>query len=387
MIDVANFQASPTKKPRVVKKTAKPNEPTVLTAVSTVPKFYFTKISVKDKLFFAQNLQIMVRSGLALDKSLKALADQTINKRLKAILEELSVNTQRGLSFSDSLAKHTDIFGDFFINMVKAGELSGSLDKVLEQVYLQIKKMYSLRSKIVSAMIYPIIVITAMIGIGIGMVVFIIPKITDIFTQSNVELPATTRAIIGISDFFINQGILLAVVVVILAFIITLILKQPSGRRVYHNLLLKLPIAGEIIKKINLAKFCRTFSSLIKTDIPIASAFAITAEVLGNGPYADSLNSSLADLKTGASVTNILKKYPHLYPPIVVQMSSAGEETGSLGEIFAEIADFYEEEIDQTMKNLPAIIEPVLILVLGVAVGVMAISIITPMYSLTNSIN
>ena len=387
MIDVANFQTTPTKKPRVVKKTVKPNEPTVLTAVSTVPKFYFTKISVKDKLFFVQNLQIMVKNGLALDKSLMALAEQTINKRLKAILEELSVNTQRGLSFSDSLAKHADIFGDFFINMVKAGELSGSLDKVLEQVYLQIKKMYSLRSKIVSAMIYPIIVITAMIGIGIGMVVFIIPKITDIFTQSNVELPVTTRTIIAISDFFINHGILLAVAVVVLIFIIILILKQPSGRRVYHNLLLKLPIAGEIIKKINLAKFCRTFSSLIKTDIPIASAFAITAQVLGNGPYADSLNNSLADLKTGTSVTNILKKYPHLYPPIVIQMSSAGEETGTIGEIFSEIADFYEDEIDQTMKNLPAIIEPVLILILGVAVGLMAISIITPMYSLTNSIN
>jgi type IV pilus assembly protein PilC len=387
MIDVANFQTTPTKKPRAVKKTVKPNESTVLTAVSTVPKFYFTKISVKDKLFFVQNLQIMVKNGLALDKSLMALAEQTINKRLKAILEELSVNTQRGLSFSDSLAKHADIFGDFFINMVKAGELSGSLDKVLEQVYLQIKKMYSLRSKIVSAMIYPIIVITAMIGIGIGMVVFIIPKITDIFTQSNVELPVTTRTIIAISDFFINHGILLAVAVVVLIFIIILILKQPSGRRVYHNLLLKLPIAGEIIKKINLAKFCRTFSSLIKTDIPIASAFAITAQVLGNGPYADSLNNSLADLKTGTSVTNILKKYPHLYPPIVIQMSSAGEETGTIGEIFSEIADFYEDEIDQTMKNLPAIIEPVLILILGVAVGLMAISIITPMYSLTNSIN
>lgn len=387
MIDVANFQTTPTKKPRAVKKTVKTNEPTVLTAVSTVPKFSFTKVGVKDKLFFTQNLQIMIKNGLALDRSLMALAEQTINKRLKAILEELSVNTQRGLSFSDSLAKHADIFGDFFINMVKAGELSGSLDKVLEQVYLQIKKMDSLRSKIISAMIYPIIVITAMIGIGIGMVVFIIPKITDIFTQSNVELPATTRAIIGLSDFFINHGVLVAIGMVGLIVVIILILKQPSGRRIYYSLLLKLPIAGPIIKKINLAKFCRTFSSLIKTDIPIASAFTITAQVLGNGPYAESLNNSLVDLKTGTNVTNILKKYPHLYPPIVIQMSSAGEETGSLGEIFAEIADFYEDEIDQTMKNLPAIIEPVLILILGVAVGVMAISIITPMYSLTNSIN
>jgi len=387
MIDVANFETTPTKKSRTVKKTAKLNDPTVFPAISTAPKFYFTKVSVKDKLFFTQNLQIMIKNGLPLDKSLKALSEQTVNKRLKIILADLALATQKGLAFSDSLMKYESIFGNFFISMVKAGEMSGSLDKVLEQVYLQIKKMYSLRGKIVSAMIYPIIVISAMILIGIGMVVFIIPKITDIFTQSHVELPLTTKIIVGISDFFIHDWILLSGGIIILIFIITLLLKIPGFKRFYRSLLLKLPVAGAIIQKINLAKFCRTFSSLIKTDIPIASAFAITADILGNGPYRDSLNNSLAGLKAGSSITNILKKYPRLYPPLLAQMTSAGEETGSLGEILTEIADFYENEIDETMRNLPAIIEPILILILGVAVGLMAISIITPMYSLTNSIN
>lgn len=344
---------------------------------------FISSISQKDKIFFMQNLQVMIRSGLALDKSLKTLAEQTRNLRFKQVLNDLAKSTEMGIAFHESMTKYTNIFGSLTINMIKAGEISGKLEDVLNQIYLQIKKSHELKSKIKAAMIYPIIVIIAMIGIAIAMFIFVIPKIITIFDKIQAELPLATKILIKISNFSADNGVF--VIIAIFAFVALIILSYRNSKIkiIYHKVFLKLPIYGSIVKKINLAKFSRTMSSLIKTDIPIVKTLSITSEVVGNKIYQKALKESAISLKSGASLTDILKKYPDLFPPIIIQMTAAGEETGSLDKILEELACFYEDDIDQIMKTLPSIIEPVLILILGVGVAAMAVAIIMPMYSLT----
>jgi type IV pilus assembly protein PilC len=321
-----------------------------------------------------------------LDKSLRTLALQTKNQRFKNVLEDLAKDTEAGVALNESIAKYQNIFGAITVNMIKAGEISGKLEEVLKQIYVQIKKSYELKSKVRGAMTYPVIILVAMILIGIGMFIFVIPKITSLFDQMNAQLPLPTKILIKVSNFTINNGIIVALVFFI---IITLIILSFKNKRIlffYHKIFLIMPIFGSIIKKINLAKFSRTVSSLIKTDISIVKTLDITSQVVGNKVYKRALKESANNIKSGASLTDILKKYPNLFPPIIIQMTAAGEETGSLDEILDEMASFYEEDIDQIMKTLPSIIEPILILILGVGVGAMAVAIIMPMYSLSQQI-
>lgn len=353
-----------------------------------LPNFFnklkaYSFISQKDIIFFIQNLQVMIKSGLPLDKSLRTLALQTKNSRFKNILNELAMGTEAGVSLHDSLQKYENVFGVITVNMVKAGEISGRLDEVLKQIYLQIKKGYELKSKVKAALVYPLIVIIAMIGIAIFMFIFVIPKITAMFDQIEAELPLATKMLINVSNFTLANGPLVLISLVILVILLILSFKAEKIVFFYHRVFLALPIFGEIVKKINLAKFSRTISSLIKTDISIVKTLDITAQVLPNKIYKKALMQSSVSLSSGASLTDILKKYPNLFPPVIIQMTAAGEETGSLDDILAEIATFYEEEVDQIMKTLPSIIEPLLILILGVGVGAMAVAIIMPMYSLT----
>ncbi|MCX6785966.1 MAG: type II secretion system F family protein [Candidatus Komeilibacteria bacterium] len=346
-----------------------------------------SSISAKEKIFFVQNLQVMIRSGLALDRSLKTLAEQTKNKRFKKIITALAYDTEKGVSFTDSLKKYESVFGHLFISMVEAGEISGRLEAVLKQIYLQIKKSHELKSKVMAAMAYPMIVVIAMAGIGIGMMIFVVPKIIGIFDQMAAQLPPATKFLIGVSNFITHNGILCAVLAVLAVIFVIVTLKMEKTKYYYHYLFIHIPIFGTIVKKINLARFARTISSLIKTDIAIMKAFEITGEILGNRLYRQSLLASVESLRGGSTLTSVLEKYPQLYPPVIVQMTAAGEETGTVDEILGELADFYEEEIDQTMKTLPSIIEPILLLVLGAGVGLMAVAIIMPMYTLTQYVN
>lgn len=340
-------------------------------------------ISAQEKQFFMQNLQVMIKSGLPLDRSLKTLSEQTKNKRFKSIIETLCQDTEKGVAFKDSLAKFKNVFGELTVNMVQAGEVSGRLEEVLAQIYLQIKKGNELKSRIRSAMIYPVIVIIAMIGIGIGMMIFVIPKITAMFTEIEADLPLATRILIKTSGFIVNNGLLVGLLAIIIIIALIVFIRSVKGRYFIDGCLLRTPIAGPIIQKINLAKFTRTFSSLIKTDIPIVKTFEVTAQTLGNKRYQEALSEAGKKLKKGVGIAEALKSYQHLFPPVIIQMTATGEETGRVDEILAELASFYEDEIDRIMKTLPSIIEPVLMVILGVGVALMAVAIIMPMYSLT----
>lgn len=340
-------------------------------------------VGLTHKIFFLQNLSVMVRTGISLSVALKTLAQETPSKRFAAVLGYIAAEVDKGIPFAKALSKFQSVFGELFISMVESGEMSGKLDEVLNEVLVQMKKDHELISKVKGAMIYPAIIVLAMGGVAAAMMVFVIPKLTQIFREAGASLPLPTRILIGISDFAVNHGIILLILIVAMVIGISKLLKTKRGTLLFDSVLLKLPVFGEIDRKINLARFSRTLSSLLKTDIPIVQCFTITSRVLGNQLYKNATLRASEQIVKGSGIHTVLKETPKLFPSTVTQMVSVGEETGTVDEILKEIALFYEEDIDQVMKNLPAVIEPVLILLLGLGVGGLAIAIILPLYSLT----
>ncbi|MDP2830599.1 MAG: type II secretion system F family protein, partial [bacterium] len=323
--------------------------------------------------------------GISLSVALKTLTKQAENKFFAKILKEISGSVEKGVSFAESLRPYKKIFGELFINMIEAGEVSGKLEDVLGQLYTQLKKQHELISKVKGALTYPVIIIIAMAGIGAFMMVFIVPKITGMFKDFNAELPLPTKILIAVSEGLVNNGLLSAIIFIAVVLTLIQVLRTYKGKYYFQAILLKLPIFAPIIKKINLARFARTVSGLLKTDIMIIKTFQITASVLGNLHYRKALEEMSEKIKKGSQINEIVASYPQLFPPVVYQMIAVGEETGELDNILSELAEFYENEIDQIMSNLPSIIEPVLILVLGCGVGAMAVAIIMPMYSITQA--
>ena len=347
----------------------------------------FGGVPIVQKIFFLQNLQVMVRTGFSLGHALDTLAQQTEHKNFKKIIIELSHDVEAGTPFSVALTKHPKVFPELFVNMVAAGEVSGKLDEVLMRLTYQIKKDHQLIAKVKGALTYPVIVIVAMVVLGFIMMTVVIPKLLTVFTESGGTLPLPTRILIGISNFF--QHYIVFILIGIVAFVIGFrwAIHQPKGRMLWHRFLLKLPIVGPIIKKINLARFTRNLSSLMKTDIPIVQTFQIIAKTIGNVAFRESLQRTAEELKKGSSIAKVLMTTHQLNPPVVSQMVAVGEESGTLDTISEEIAKFYEEDVDQVMSNLTAVLEPVLILLLGGGVGGIVVAVILPIYSLTDQIN
>lgn len=346
----------------------------------------FSRVPLKEKLFFVQHLGVMLKAGISLSAALKTLGKQTTNKYFTKILNDVSDRVEKGTSFAESLKPYEKIFGEMFINMVEAGELSGKLEEVLSQLFIQMKKEHALISKVKGALTYPAVILLAMGGIGTFMIVKVIPQITSMFTEMKVELPLPTKILINVSNAIASNGLISALIFVISVSSLIYIIRTPKGKYIFQALLLKTPIIGPIIKKINIARFARNISSLLKTDIMIIKSFQITASVLGNLHYRQSLEDMAQKIKKGGKLSDVINSYPKLFSPIVAQMVAVGEETGELDNILVELAEFYEEEVDNIMENLPSIIEPLLILVLGLGVGGIAIAIIMPMYSITSSV-
>lgn len=341
------------------------------------------KVALTQKIFFVQQLGVMLKAGISLSAGLKTLRQQTTSKSFGIILADLQAGVEKGNLLSRGLEKYQKIFGDLFINMVKAGEASGKLEEVLRQLFVQMKKDHDIIAKVKGAMIYPLIVLIMMLAIGILMIVYVIPTITSVFNEINIELPLPTKILMATSGFVLAYGIYLLIILAIILVTLNRLVSLPAGKRAYHQLLLKLPVAGKIMKKINLARFCRTLSSLLKTDIPIVQSFEITAKILGNVTYKEAMLEAKEKIKKGISIEESLKPHINLFPPVVLQMISVGEETGALDNILEESALFYEDDVSQTMESLPSLIEPILMVILGIAVGGMAVAVILPMYSLS----
>lgn len=344
-------------------------------------------VPVEQKIFFTQNLAVMIRGGFSISRAMGTLASQTTHKYFRRVILLLQSDLESGTGFALSLKKYPNIFPELFTNMVAAGEVSGKLDDVLKTLTVQMKKEHQLVSKVKGAMTYPIVVIIAMIGAAIAMMTFVIPKLMTVFTDANVTLPLPTRILIAMSNQLTHYGLWYGIGAIGLIAGFISIGKTKSGKSFFDKLTLVTPILGPIVKKLNLARFTRNLSSMLATDIPIIQTFQIIASTLGNTHYRKSAEEASEAMRTGTTIATVLSRYPKLYPPLIQQMVNVGEESGTLDEVSGELATFLEEEVDQTMANLSTIIEPVLLLVLGVAVAGMAVSILLPMYQLSSAIN
>ncbi|OGH69073.1 MAG: hypothetical protein A3I29_01330 [Candidatus Magasanikbacteria bacterium RIFCSPLOWO2_02_FULL_44_11] len=346
---------------------------------------HLTRIPFVLKMLFVHNLFIMVKAGLSIVDGLRILHAQVENKRLKKTIAGIKNEVEEGHSFSEALADYPSVFPSIYVSMIAAGETSGKMQESLEQVHIQMKKSHELTSRIQGAMIYPAVVITAMTGIGIEMVVFVLPKILVLFNDFGAELPLPTRILIALVKAIEQYGIFLAVGVIGLAILAVWLEKKPKIKRQVHALNLKMPIFGAVIQKINVARFTMTLSSLLQSAIPIIDAIKITSNVQSNVRFRESLVAVAEVLKKGVALSDALAEYPNYFPPMVVQMIMVGEQSGQVEQMLGELAAYYSDEVDATMRNFSTIIEPVLIVVMGLAVAGMAVAVIMPMYSLAQS--
>lgn len=342
------------------------------------------RLPIVDKIFFIQNVAVLLRAGFSLSSALTTVARQAKKKKLVSLLEDIATQVQSGVTFANALRRHENIFGTLFINMVEAGELSGHLEQTLKQLTTQLKKSHSLMLKVRNALAYPGIILTAMLMIGSGMMIFVIPNIVDLYADTAIQLPLVTRIVIGASDFVVNNGILTAVAVLLLGALGYVAYKQDEVKFQVHRALLFIPIAGPIVRQLNIAQFARVMHSLITTDMSIVRGFSIMSKTIRNQAYARHIERGVADIEKGKSIATILGANEKLFPPTVVEMLSVAEQSGALDDMTLQLAEHFEEEVSSTLEGLSVIIEPILMLILGVAIGTIAIAVLWPMYNLVN---
>jgi len=345
----------------------------------------FSGVKLTDKILFIQNLSVMLKAGIGMSKALKIISNQSSNARFKQILEDVYQEVEAGRPFAEALAKYPQVFNNIFISMVRVGEVTGNLDKSLEYLGVQLQREHNLISKVRGAMIYPAVIVFAVVVVGFLLALFVLPSLLSTFKDSGVQLPLATRIIIAIVDTLQHHTLLVIGVIggVVIAFVAAI--RTETGSKIFDQILVRTPIFGTISKKVNIARFSRILSSMLKSGTPILEGLQVVADSLGNYEFKQAVIATVADVKVGKSVAQSLEKYPKLFFYLVTQMISVGEESGTVDAILEEIAARYEAEVDDTMSNLSSIIEPVLILGIGTAVGIMAIALIGPIYSITTN--
>jgi len=343
-------------------------------------------VSLVDKTMFTRNLKVMVSAGVSLPRSLKIISDQTKSNKFKKILLSAKDRVTKGESFSNSLSGHPGVFPEVFINMIKVGEESGTLENALDVLTNQMEKQYEIRSRVRGAMIYPAVILSAMTGIGVLMLILVVPKLSKLFDDLQIPLPFTTRIVVAIGNFLSEFWYTLPFMIIFVILSFRLILKTKAGKLVFDTIILKIPVISPLVKKINSATTVRTLSSLISAGVPIVKSLEITSGALGNVYFKKAMSEAADSVRKGSKLGEFLKEYDNIYPNLVIQMIAVGEETGETSSILEKLADFFEEEIANATKNLSSIIEPVLMLIIGAMVGFFAISMIQPMYSMLEGI-
>lgn len=334
----------------------------------------------------AKNLSAMLSAGLSISRALSVIERQSSNTHLKVLATNLSESVKKGSSFHEALAMHPDVFPEIFVAMARAGEESGSLADSLTVVALQMERSEELVRKIKGAMIYPIIVITAVIIVGILMLIFVVPTLTNTFTELGVEVPLATRVIVALSDFMVAH--MLLVIFSLCAAIIgsVLFVRSRIGNRLVLAIALHLPVIGELVRETYTARASRTLSSLLAAGVPVLDALSITKAVVHAETFSQVVGEAEAHVKKGELLSTAFSEHANLYPVLMSDMLAVGEETGKVAEMLKQIAEFYEEDVAQKTKDLSTIIEPVLMIIIGIFVGIFAVSMIAPIYQLSSAI-
>lgn len=342
-------------------------------------------VSTVDIVTMAQNLAVMLEAGLTVPESLSVLVEQSSGK-LNSILARVNEQVQGGEMLGDAMQKYVREFGAIFVSSVKVGENSGTLSQNLTHVSEQMEKDLEVRRNVQGAMLYPSIIVVTTVVLGLALATFVLPQMTSVFRSLDVELPWSTRVLIWLSNVFQSHGAIItpSIFVGFIAFV--WLSRQPILRPIVHRMLLKLPLLGLFVHELNRARFCRFVGTMIKSGIPIQEALLIASSSMPNTVYRNSLKSMHSRIESGESFAKIIESYPHLYPKMLQQMIAVGERSGGLADSLIYLARFYEQKVSIKAKNMSTIIEPLLLMAIGLGVAFLALSIFTPIYSITEGL-
>ncbi|HET9150491.1 MAG TPA: type II secretion system F family protein [Gemmatimonadales bacterium] len=343
------------------------------------------RIKTRDIVIFTRQFATMINAGLPLVQSLTILAQQTENKALKEVTKAVVYDVESGNTLADAFAKHPKAFSDLYVNMVAAGEAGGILDTILLRLATFLEKSDALIRKVKSAMIYPGVILTVAAAAVATLLIFVIPTFQSMFASVNMELPLPTRIVIGLSQLLINYWWAILAAIGLTIFGIKRYYATPVGRKNIDSMMLRAPVLGDLLRKSAVSRFTRTLGTLISSGVSILDGLEITAKTAGNRVIHDAVMESRASIAGGETIAAPLEK-SQVFPPMVISMISVGEQTGGLDEMLSKIADFYDEEVDVAVGALLSLMEPVMIVVLGVIVGGMVVAMYLPIFDMMNAI-
>ncbi len=346
----------------------------------------FNKVSFDDLVISTRQLATMIDSGLVLSEAIDILSAQQASRKYKSVLEDVSRDIKSGLDLASSFRKHPDVYPPLYISLVRAGEQAGNLDVILNQLATTLEKDREFRGKIKGALIYPVMVCIMMVGVMLIMLIFVVPRLTSLYTQSNIDLPLPTKILIFISNGLVNFWWLLLLLIVGGGMLFKQWYATENGKYKTDQLMLKIPVLSKVITGTSLTNFTRTFGLLTTAGVPILDSLKIVKDVIGNSVYKKGLETTYKGVERGLTLSAQLDSVA-IFPKIVSQMFRVGEETGKVDKVSFKMADYFESETDHLVKNLTVIIEPLILIVLGIGVAFLVLSIILPIYKLTTSIS
>jgi type II secretory pathway component PulF len=351
--------------------------------LETKLNLFINPIGSKDLVIFSRQFAVMISANVPVVESLLILIDQTNNISLKNLIADIAFDVDSGDLLSDAFAKKPKVFSEFFVNIIKSGETSGKLDEVLEYLADEMEKSYDMASKIKGAMIYPVFILVGLTGVGVVLMVYVIPNLTSVMTETGMKLPLSTRIIIAISDFMRNYLILIGLALAGLVMATRYYFKTTMGRYQLDAFKLRMPVFGRLFKYIYLMRFARSLSTLLKGGVSITRSLEITADVVGNVIYRDLILETLESINDGNPFSTVMEASPDI-PKMVPQMISIGERTGRIDSVLDKITEFYSREANAMLANLSALMEPLIMVIMGLGVGVVVAAVLMPMYNMAS---
>lgn len=346
---------------------------------------FLNPVRTKDIVVIARTLSVMVSAAVPLVDALKNIARQTENPNLRAIMADVAAEVEGGGRLSDALERHPRVFTGFFVNMIRSGETSGQLGQVMEYLAEQQEKDYDLASRITGALIYPAFILSALAVVGFIMMAFVIPKLTEILAEANVALPISTRILIAVAGFFGGYWWLVLILIAVGIVMFRVSLQTPGGRLIWDTVLLRIPVFSRLFQRIYVVRFCRSMSTLLQGGVDQIAALEIVSGVVGNQVWKRMVFETIREVNEGNSMTTSFRQSRYV-PSMMSQMIAVGEETGRLQQVLERVASFFNREVDNLVANLVTLIEPVVMIILGVGVGLMVSAILLPLYQLSTGI-
>ncbi|MFA5106779.1 MAG: type II secretion system F family protein [Patescibacteria group bacterium] len=346
---------------------------------------FLNRVPMREVVIFSRQLAVMINTAVPIVQALRILVKQTKTVAFKIIISEIADEVDGGAKLSTALSRYPQVYSEFFVHMIRSGETTGKLDETLNYLADQLEKDYDLNSRIKGAMIYPAFILTAIVGVGVVMMIYVIPKLTSVLEDSGTKLPWSTKLMINMSKFLKQDWWLLILILIGLGFLYRVITRTSAGRRQLDAMKIRMPIFGNLFQKIYLTRFTRSIATLIMGGIPLSRTLEIVADIVGNSVYKELTLDTIAVIEDGSSIATLFAKSRDV-PPMLTQMMTVGEQTGKLDVILSKLSDFYSKEVDNLIRNLVSLMEPVIMLLLAVGVAVLVMAILLPMYNLSSAI-